>query len=262
MGKVIGMETVTSPATKRIWSSPDAVLILSTGLLSEFVYNKAVDWLFVARSESSELVERLLHSTEYLQMIFAGDQKQALATVQKINRIHDAVELKRGDRIGHWAYRDIIFTFIDYGEKAHEIVFGSMSEAERQEHFGAMRRLGLAMGIVDMPDTYADYRGYRHRQLVQDYARNGISETVHADIEGIVGPWRYRALLTVQAGLLPSELAPVMKWPPSRLVYGALKLYRYMPKTYRDSDWLTHRLLPEDYARRFTRQLRELPGDG
>ena len=41
-----------------------------------------------------------------------------------------------------WAYRDMLFIQIDYGERAHEVVFGPMTEAERRSHFGAALVLG------------------------------------------------------------------------------------------------------------------------
>ena len=36
----------------------------------------------------------------------------------------------------------MFFIQIDYGERAHEVVFGPMTEAERRSHFGAALVLG------------------------------------------------------------------------------------------------------------------------
>jgi hypothetical protein len=47
---------------------------------------------------------------------------------------------------------------IDYGERAHEVVFGPVTEGERTSHYGVALALGRAMHLSGLPTTYAEYR--------------------------------------------------------------------------------------------------------
>ena len=61
-------------------------------------------------------------------------------------------------RSPQWAYRDMLFILIDYGERAHEVVFGPMTEGEHSSHYGVALALGRAMHLSGLPTTYAEYR--------------------------------------------------------------------------------------------------------
>ncbi|WP_047866620.1 oxygenase MpaB family protein [Rubrobacter aplysinae] len=249
------MEMVTSAATRRVWSTPDAVLLFATGLLSEFAHNKAVDWLWVSRSAHKDLLERSLDTAAFLQDVFTCHPSAAMAKVDRINRVHAEAQRVRGEAIPHWAYRDFIYLFIDYGERVHEIVYGRMSEKDRVEHCRSMLELGSAMEIADLPSTYEEYRVQRHKQLLANYSRSALTDRLLKEIGSIVGPWRYQVLLTVQSGLLPEELASFMTRKPNRSVYELLKLYRYLPASKKNNGWLTYLLLPDEVAERVVRRL-------
>jgi hypothetical protein len=164
------------------------------------------------------------------------------------------VEEARGEEIPQWAYRDMLFILIDYGERAHEVVFGAMTEAERASHFGVALALGRAMRLSDLPTTYAGYRDQRHRQLLEDYARGPLTEELYASYRRALGPWRYRLLRLVQASVLPEELRDVLRLEPNPLVEELLRCYRFVPGGGNKLRPLHGVLLPG----RFARQLREM----
>ena len=221
--------TLTSPVTRRIWSSPDAILLFFAGGAAEFAAIKAVDWLFFTGRLPAGPVERFFETVRFAQGVFFADPAGATAAVERINRIHRRVEKARGEEIPQWAYRDMLFILIDYGERAHEVVFGAMTQAERASHFGVALALGRAMRLSGLPATYADYRDQRHRQLLEDYARDPLTDELYSSYRRALGPLRYRLLQLVQASVLPDELRAVLRLEKNPLVDELLRCYRFVP---------------------------------
>ena len=200
--------TLSSAVTRRIWGSPDAILL------------------------------------------FFADPTGAADAVERINRIHRSVEEARGEEIPQWAYRDMLFILIDYGKRAHEVVFGPMTEAERASHFGVGLALGRAMHLSGLPSTYAAYRVQRHQQLLEDYARGPLTDDLYASYCRALGPWRYRLLRLVQASVLPEELRDVLRLEPHPLVDELLQCYRFVPGGGNKLRPLHGVLLPGRFAKR------------
>jgi hypothetical protein len=228
-GQCMYHPTLSSAVTRRIWGSPDAILLFFAGGAAEFAAIKAVDWLFFTGRLPGAPVERFFETVRFAQSVFFADPAGATEAVERINSIHRRVEEARGEEIPQWAYRDMLFILIDYGERAHEVVFGPMTEAERASHFGVGLALGRAMHLSGLPSTYAEYRDQRHRQLLEDYARGPLTDELYASYRRALGPWRYRLLRMVQASVLPEELRGVLRLEPNPLIEELLQCYRFVP---------------------------------
>src|SRR5215211_6307342 len=222
-GQRVYHPTLSSAVTRRIWGSPDAILLFFAGGAAEFAAIKAVDWLFFTRRLPGAPVERFFETVRFAQSVFFGDLAGTTETIERINRIHQRVEDARGEEIPQWAYRDMLFILIDYGERAHEVVFGAMTESERASHFGVGLALGRAMHLSGLPTTYAEYRNQRHQQLLEDYARGPLTEELYASYRRVLGPLRFRLLELVQASVLPEELRDVLRLEPYPLVEEFLR---------------------------------------
>ena len=238
----------TCPVIQRIWGSPDAILLFFAGGAAEFAAIKAVDWLFFTNRLPAAPIERFFETVRFAQRVFFGTHSQATATIASITRIHHHVEAARGVAIPEWAYRDVLFLLIDYGERAHTIIYGPMSTSERQEHFQAILALGQAMELPGLPASYAAYQAQRHQQLVDDYAATALTERLFASYRGAIGPWRYWLLRRIQASLLPEELRPVLGLRANPLIDGLLRCYRYLPGGGNKLGWLHGLLLPGQVA--------------
>lgn len=245
---------LSSAVTRRIWGSPDAILLFFAGGAAEFAAIKAVDWLFFTGRLPGAPVERFFETVRFAQGVFFGDPVGATDAVERMNRIHRRVEEARGEEIPQWAYRDMLFILIDYGERAHGVVFGPMTEAERASHFGVMLALGQAMHLSGLPTTYAEYGAQRHQQLLEDYARGPLTDELYASYRRALGPLRFRLLRLVQAGVLPEELRDVLQLEPYPLVEELLRCYRFVPGGGNKLRPLHNVLLPG----RFAKQLRQL----
>jgi hypothetical protein len=148
----------------------------------------------------------------------------------------------------------MLFILIYYGERAHEVVFGSMTETERVTHFEVALALGRAMHLSGLPTTYAEYRDQRHRQLLEDYARGPLTDELYASYRRALGPLRFRLLRLVQASVLPEELRDVLWLEPYPLVEELLRCYRFVPGGGNKLRPLHKVLLPA----RFAKQLRNM----
>jgi uncharacterized protein (DUF2236 family) len=246
--------TLSSAVTRRIWGSPDAILLFFAGGAAEFAAIKAVDWLFFTGRLPGAPVERFFETVRFAQNVFFSEPAGATKAIERINRIHRRVEQARGEEIPQWAYRDMLFILIDYGERAHEVVFGPMTEAERASHFGVALTLGQAMRLSGLPTTYAQYRDQRHQQLLEDYARGPLTDELYASYRRALGPLRFRLLRLVQASVLPEELRDVLRLKPYALVGELLRCYRFLPGGGNKLRPLHGALLPGQFAR----QLREM----
>jgi hypothetical protein len=240
----------TCPVIQRIWGSPEAILLFFAGGAAEFAALKAVDWLFFTNSLPAAPLGRFFDTVRFAQRVFFGTPTQAAATIATINRIHRHVEAARDMPIPEWAYRAVLFLLIDYGERAHAIIYGPMPAAEQLAHFEAIMALGRAMDLRGLPTTYAAYQAQRHQQLLDDYAPSALMEHLFASYRTAIGPWRYRLLRLIQASLLPAELRLVVGLRPNGLVDGVLRCYRYLPGGGNKLRWLHSVLLPRQVAQR------------
>jgi hypothetical protein len=245
---------LSSAVTRRIWGSPDAILLFFAGGAAEFAAIKAVDWLFFTGRLPGAPVERFFETVRFAQRVFFGDLASATDAIEQLNLIHRRVEKARGEVIPQWAYRDMLFILIDYGERAHEVVFGSMTEAERASHFRVALALGQAMHLSGLPTTYAEYRAQRRQQLLEDYARGPLTDELYASYHRALGPLRFRLLRLVQASVLPDELRDVLRLKTYPLVDELLGCYRFLPGGGNKLRHLHGALLPG----RFAKHLREL----
>jgi uncharacterized protein (DUF2236 family) len=248
----------THAVLQRIWGSPDALMLIFAGGAAEFATIKAVDWLFFTNALPADPIGRFFETVRFSQSVFFAPPAQARATLSRINQIHQHVEAAREATIPHWAHQDVLFILIDYGERAHAIVFGPMSAADRQAHFETLITLGRAMGLPGLPATYAAYQQQRHEQLLSDYANTPLTEQLFEAYRTALGPFRYWLLRQLQAALIPDELRAVTRLPAQPLVNALLRGYRYLPGGGNKVRWLHGMLLPPPFGS----QLRQLARKG
>lgn len=256
IGKAATAQTVTYQApdvTRRIWGSADAIMLIFAGSAAEFAVNKAVDWLFWTNLLPSAPIERFFETVRFAQAMMFGDDQTVAVAIAAVNGAHRGVERKRGERIPAWAYRDVLFMLVDYGERAHYIVYGPMSVGERQAHFEAAVEIGRAMHIEELPTTYAAYQEQRQTHLRDNTAHGPFTDQLYARYREHLGPWRMKALLDVQASLVPERVRQLLNLKRHRRVDWLFRSYQR---------WRSPRILRQLYPivlpRRFAEQLATL----
>ncbi|NLX09627.1 MAG: DUF2236 domain-containing protein [Chloroflexi bacterium] len=238
---------------QRIWGSIDPILLIFAGSAAEFALSKAVDWLFFTRALPNDPITRFFETVHFAQALAFEDEATALETVRAVNKAHASVEAARGGRIPQWSYRDTLFMLVDYGERAHAIVFGPMSEADRRAHFAYSMEGGAQLGIKGLPSRYEDYQGMRQTHLRNHLKRSALTDDLYRAYRAAVGPARYHGLRAVQASLVPDTVARQLDLRRNPAIDALLRGYRHVRQR-----WLLRLLCPILLPRGYGRQLAAL----
>src|SRR5690349_334172 len=175
---------------RRVWGSVDTVMLIFAGSAAEFAVNKAVDWLFWTNALPSAPIKRFFETVSYAQAVLLGDAATVVKQIAAINGAHRGVERSRGYAIPAWAYRDVLFMLIDYGERAHRVVYGPMSARDRVGHWTLMRELGEELHVEDLPADYPAYLAARRRHLLENTAHTPWTDQLYAAYRKDLGPLR------------------------------------------------------------------------
>jgi hypothetical protein len=223
----------------------DTVMLIFAGSAAEFAVNKAVDWLFWTNALPSAPIKRFFETVSYAQAVLLGDARTVARKMAAINGAHRGVERSRGYAIPAWAYRDVLYMLIDYGERAHRVVYGPMSERDHQAHWVLMRELGEELHVEDLPVDYPAYQAARHRHLLENTAHTPWTDALYAAYRRDLGPIRMPLLLDLQASLVPEHVAGLLGLRRRAYMDRALRVYRHLPHAMapRLAPWL----LPREY---------------
>jgi uncharacterized protein (DUF2236 family) len=201
------------------------VLFVFAGAAAEFALNRAVDWLFFTGKLPKDPIGRLFDTAGYAQHIVFADEATAARTLARIRAVHAAVERRRGESIPDWAHRDVLYMLIAYSEKAHELLHRPLNSDEQDELYDVFYRVGIGLGIPDLPMSYAEWTVDRRRHLEADLARGGGTDALLTAYERHLGPWRYRLLRLVQSVLVPAGVRELLLLNPAPWLRPLLRLY-------------------------------------
>ena len=210
---------------RTIWGDGDMVLLVFAGSAAEFALNRAVDWLFFTGKLPGDPIGRLFATASYAQQIVFADELTASFTLERIRAVHEAVERKRGESIPEWAHRDVLYMLIEYSERAFELLARPLSADEQSELYEVFHRVGIGLGIPDLPPSYTSWRGDRDRHLRRDLLRGEGTEALYAQYRKHLGAWRYRLLLRVQAVLAPEHVRDLLRLRSAEWLRPLVRLY-------------------------------------
>jgi uncharacterized protein (DUF2236 family) len=196
---------------RKIWGSSDMVLLVFAGSAAEFALNRAVDWLFFTGRLPDDPIGRFISTAAYAQKIVFADRSMAARTLDRIRAVHAAVEQQRGQRIPDWAHRDVLYMLIDYSERAHELLARPLNEEERRELYDVFHRVGMGLGIPDLPPTYAAWRIDRELHLRRDLEHGDATDALYSRYRDHLGPLRFSLLLMLQSILTPEHVRRLLK---------------------------------------------------
>lgn len=201
------------------------VLLVFAGASAEFALNRAVDWLFFSGKLPSDPIGRLFTTASYAQRIVFADEVAASRTLQRIRAAHEAVERQRGQSIPDWAHRDVLYMLIDYSERAHELFARPLSIDEQSELYDVFYRVGLGLGIPDLPVSYTEWTADRERHLLRDLVYSDGTSALYTQYQNQLGSWRYRLLLRVQSILAPDHVRGLLRLDSTEWLRPLLRLY-------------------------------------
>jgi ER-bound oxygenase mpaB/B'/Rubber oxygenase, catalytic domain len=205
---------------RHIWKNTDCVLLIFAGSAAEFALNKAVDWLYFTGKIPNNPLERLFSTVGYAQKIVFADNETALATIDNITKIHQNVEKSRGQTIPDWAYRDVLYMLIDYSVRSFELLERKLELNEKEEIFDVFYRLGMQMGLKNLPKNFTEWIVDRNQHLENDLQKGKFTEHLFEQYKFHLGNTRYFILLQIQHILVP------------QIVYKQLFKASFFPTTF------------------------------
>jgi uncharacterized protein (DUF2236 family) len=214
---------------RRIWGDPEVVLLIFAGSAAEFALNRAVDWLFFTGRIPNDPVGRLFSTVRYAREIVFADEEAARRTLRGINAAHAGVEGLRGQTIPEWAFRDVLYMLVDYSERAHHLLYGGLSRAEREELYAVFRRVGLGLNVRELPEDYERWRADRRSHMERDLAHGRHTALLYDAYRRHLGEWRYQLLLQVQALLVPERVRSLLRLRRRAVFSAAVDVYAALP---------------------------------
>lgn len=210
---------------RTIWGDPDLVLLIFAGSAAEFALNRAVDWLFFTGEIPRDPIGRLFSTVRYAQQIVFVDEERARQTLNRINAQHASVEHERGQTIPDWAYRDVLYMLIDYSERAYALLYGPLTQLQRDDLFEVFLRIGEGLHVRELPGSYSDWQLDRRRHLLRDLRHSKHTSMLYEAYRRHLGIWRYYLLLEVQALLVPDEVRRLLRLNSNKLMSGLAQTY-------------------------------------
>lgn len=211
---------------RQIWKNTDVVLLIFAGSAAEFALNKAVDWLYFTGKIPTNPLERLFSTVEYAQNIVFAEKDLAIATIDTITQIHQGVEKSRGKSIPDWAYRDVLYMLIDYSIRSFELLERKLDSNEKEEIFDVFFRLGMQMGLKNLPTNFNDWIVDRNLHLENDLHKGEFTIHLFKQYKKHLGSFRYFLLVKIQQILVPKIVHKQLFQTSNFPTITMLKLYK------------------------------------
>lgn len=238
---------------RRIWGKSDTILFIFAGAAAEFALNKAVDWLYFTGRLPSDPLGRLFSTVRYARMIVFSSMDEANKAIDTMRNIHTAVENKRGSTIPDWAYRDVLFMLIHYSIAAHELLEHKLSEEEKEEVYNVFYRVGVRMGVKDLPGDYHSWLPIREEHLQHDLQKSNYTLDLFKQYKKHLGTMRYKVLIEGQKLVVQKRVKELLDFSAFSLLAPVVPLYK-LTRLFRAEWLLKNILLPKEYKE----QIREL----
>jgi hypothetical protein len=194
---------------RKIWGHSDTILLIFSGAAAEFALNKAVDWLYYTGKLPADPIGRLFSTVDYSKKIVFATTSAAHKAIDQLRMIHHQLETARGYAIPDWAYRDVLFMLIHYSIASYQILFRQMTWAEKQEVYDVFYRMGIRMGLQNLPPHYIEWLPVRQQHLAENLVKSRFTTDLFLQYRRQLGEFRYFLLLESQKLVIPMT---VRKW--------------------------------------------------
>lgn len=231
---------------RKIWGKSDTILFIFAGASAEFALNKAVDWLYFTGKLPSDPLGRLFSTVRYARKIVFSSMDDANAAIDTMRKIHSAVEQNRGDLIPDWAYRDVLFMLIHYSIAAYELLEEKLSNAEKEEVYNVFYRVGIRMGLKELPNNYIDWLPVRESHLKENLQKSEFTIDLFKQYKKHLGAIRYKVLLEGQKLVVPNRVKELMCFSNFSLITPLIPIYKFS-KMIKMDGFVKDILLPSDY---------------
>lgn len=231
---------------RKIWEKSDTILFIFAGASAEFALNKAVDWLYYTGKLPSDPLGRLFSTVRYARKIVFSAMDDANTAIDTMRKIHSAVEQNRGDVIPDWAYRDVLFMLIHYSIAAYELLEQKLTDAEKEEVYNVFYRVGIRMGLKELPETYIQWLPVRQSHLMENLEKSEFTIDLFKQYRKHLGALRYKVLLEGQKLVVPNRVKELMHFSDFSLISPLVPIYKFS-KLMKMDGLIKNILLPSAY---------------
>lgn len=238
---------------RKIWGKSDTILFIFAGAAAEFALNKAVDWLYFTGKLPSDPLGRLFSTVRYARMIVFAPKEEANKAIDTMRKIHSAVEENRGAVIPDWAYRDVLFMLIHYSVAAYELLEAKLTEPDKEEVYNVFYRVGMRMGLKDLPPTYIDWLPVREAHLMGNLQESKYTKDLFKQYKKHLGTFRFRVLIEGQKLVCPNRVKTLLQFGKLSLLTPVVPMYK-VSRLMKMDGVVKSILLPSDYKE----QIKEL----
>lgn len=231
---------------RQIWGKSDTILFIFAGSAAEFALNKAVDWLYFTGRLPADPIGRLFSTVTYARKIVFSEQGVAEQAVDRITAIHSGIEKARGATIPGWAYRDVLFMLIHYSIASYELLENKLSDKEKEDVYEVFYRMGVRMGLSNLPSNYKQWLPVRKQHMEQDLEKSKFTVDLFQQYKKHLGPIRFKILKEAQVLVVPPKVKELLQYKKNSILKPAVPLYKF--SRYIKMDSLIKRiLLPNEY---------------
>ena len=163
-----------------------------------------------------------------------------------MRHIHTAVEKSRGYSIPDWAYRDVLFMLIHYSIAAYELLETKLTGEEKAEVYNVFYRVGIRMGLKDLPANYTDWLPERDSHLKEDLQKSDYTTDLFKQYKKHLGAMRFKVLVEGQKLVVPERVKKLLQFSDFSLLTPVVPVYKITRLM--KLDWMLKTvLLPSDY---------------
>lgn len=231
---------------RTIWGSSDIIMFIFAGAAAEFAVNKAVDWLYFTGRLPADPLGRLFSTVAYAKLIVFSEKEKAHEVIDKMAHIHAAVEAKRDMKIPDWAYRDVLFMLIDYSIRSFEVMQRRLTNAEKAEVFDTFYRVGVRMGVKDLPANLPAWQAMREEHLNNHLAYSCYTPDLFLQYKKHLGWFRFSLLKEGQALVAPIQVKELLHLKSFSLLSPVIAVYKFF-RLFRLDWFLKNLVLPPAY---------------
>ena len=231
---------------RKIWGKSDTVLFIFAGASAEFALNKAVDWLYFTGKLPSDPLGRFFSTVAYAKKIVFTSMEDANKSIDALQKIHAAVEQSRGATIPDWAYRDVLFMLIHYSIAAHELLEENLTDDEKEEVYNVFYRVGVRMGLKELPVNYIAWLPAREAHLHTDLRTSSYTADLFQQYKKNIGTMRFKVLIEAQKLVVPDRVRELLHFSHFSLLTAVVPLYK-IGRMIKMDRMLKNILLPAHY---------------
>lgn len=231
---------------RKIWGKSDTVLFIFAGASAEFALNKAVDWLYFTGKLPSDPLGRLFSTVGYARKIVFSSMDDANSAIDMMRHIHNAVEQNRGAAIPDWAYRDVLFMLIYYSISSYELLEKKLNDEEKEEVYNVFYRVGVRMGLKELPPTYVEWLPVRDQHLIENLQESKYTVDLFKQYKKHLGSLRYTLLIETQKLVVPNRVGKLLQFGYFSFLKPVVPLYK-ISRLVKLDNLIKNILLPSNY---------------